>query len=178
TLAAYDSRSEAYLGAGQQVSLEVNVGEIKFGKPEEVKSILGDVITQRLKTEGFQVADDQPTVFKIEYKEQAGNTLQLAKNVKPSAANPLGRVATGQTLETTAALFELSWYDRESQKTLWSKKVAINPRVLYLKEATAQGARTEMFENLQSRLRAEFIPYFIPKDDTLKMLPFEITLPE
>lgn len=178
TLAAYDKRSEAYLGAGQQVSLEVNVGNIKFGKPDEVKSILSDVITQRLKTDGFQVAADQPIVFKIEYQEQAGNTLQLAKNVKPSAENPLGRVATGKTLETTAALFELSWIDQETQKTLWSKKVAINPQVLYLREATAEGARTEMFENLQSRLLAEFIPYFIPKDDKLKMLPFEITLPE
>ncbi|QDT92979.1 WD40 repeat domain-containing protein [Gimesia algae] len=178
TLAAYDKRSEAYLGAGQQVSLEVNVGNIKFGKPDEVKSILSDVITQRLKTEGFLVANDQPTVFKIEYQEQAGNTLQLAKSVKPSAENPLGRVATGKTLETTAAIFELSWIDQKTQKTLWSKKVAINPQVLYLREATAEGARTEMFENLQSRLRAEFIPYFIPKDDKLKMLPFEITLPE
>ncbi|HBL42893.1 MAG TPA: hypothetical protein DDZ90_05810 [Planctomycetaceae bacterium] len=178
SLAAYDSKSEAYLGVGQQVSLEVNVGEIKFGKPDEVKSILSDVITQRLKTEGFEVAADQPIVFKIEYQEQAGNTLQLAKNVKPSVQNPLGRVATGQTLETTAALFELSWIDQESQKTLWSKKVAINPRVLFLREATAEGARTEMFENLQGRLRAELIPYFIPKDDKLKMLPFEIELPD
>ncbi|WP_417381422.1 hypothetical protein [Gimesia sp.] len=178
SLSAYDSETAAYLGAGQQVSLEVNVGNIKFGKPDEVKSILSDVITQRLKTEGFQVAADQPIVFKIEYQEQAGNTLQLAKNVKRTAENPLGQVATGQTLETTAALFELSWIDQETQKTLWSNKVAINPSVLFLKNATAEAARTKMFENLQSRLLAEFIPYFIPKDDKLKMLPFEITLPE
>jgi len=35
-----------------------------------------------------------------------------------------------------------------------------------------------MFESLQKRLMAEAIPYFIPKDKNLSLLPGETQLPE
>ena len=85
---------------------------------------------------------------------------------------------TGKTIQATAAVFKISWIDQLSQKILWSKESLVNPRFLILRDATAEEARKQMFEALQSRLMAESIPYFIPKDKNLSILPLEIALPE
>ena len=178
SLSAYESKNDAILGAGQEISINVNIGDLKFGNADEVKSILTDVIQKRLEADGFKVAPDQPIVFNFEYQEQAGNKLQLSKRGAPTAKNPFGRTATGKTIQSTAAVFKLSWIDQPSKKTLWSKQALFNPRFLILRNATAEEARKQMFEALQSRLMAEAIPYFIPKDENLSMLPVEIKLPE
>lgn len=178
SLSAYASGNDAFLKEGQQVSIEVKIGKVKFTNIDEVKSILGDVIQERLESEGFQIGEDQPIVFKIEYQEQAGNKLQLTKRGRPSPGNPLGRTATGQTIDSTAAAFKLSWVEKATKRTLWSKQALVNPRFLILRDATAEEAREQMFEGLQNRLMAESIPYFIPKDKNLSMLPGETQLPE
>ena len=178
SLTAYASQSDAILGAGQQVSIDVNIGNIKFGNADEVKSVLKEVLQERLESEGFQVAADQPLVFKIEYQEQDGNKLQLTTRGRPSPGNPFGQTATGETLQSTAAAFKISWIETPSKRTLWSKQVLVNPRFLILRDATAEGARKSMFEGLQNRLMAESIPYFIPKDKNLSMLPGETPLPD
>ncbi|WP_339727427.1 hypothetical protein [uncultured Gimesia sp.] len=179
SLAAYASQSEAILGTGQKVSVDVNIGDVKFSNADEVKTILNDVIQQRLESEGFQVVPDQPIVFRIEYQEQDGHKLQLTKRDKSVPGNPLRRKATGKTLQSTAATFKLSWVDKPSNKILWSNQALVNPRFLILRgAATAEAARKKMFEELQNRLMAESIPYFIPKQKTLSMLPGETQLPD
>ncbi len=178
SLAAFSSNSDAILSAGKQVSIEVNIGNVKFSNVEEVKSILNDVLKKRLESEGFKVIPDQPLVFKMEYQEQDGNKLQMTKRGKPRPGNPLGRTATGQTLQSTAAVFKLSWVESNKKRTLWSKQALVNPRFLILRNATAEEARKQMFEGLQNRLMAEAIPYFIPQDKNLSMLPGETQLPE
>ncbi|QDT96029.1 WD40 repeat domain-containing protein [Gimesia aquarii] len=178
SLSAYESKSDAILGAGQEISINVNIGELKFGNADEVKSILTDVIQKRLEADGFKIMPDQPLVFKLEYQEQEGNKLQLSKRGAPTAKNPLGRIATGKSIQSTAAVFKLSWIDQPAKKTLWSKQALVNPRFLILRDATAEEARKQMFEGLQNRLMAEAIPYFIPENKKLSMLPVEIKLPE
>tara|TARA_R110002111_G_scaffold262694_1_gene340124 strand:+ start:48787 stop:51003 length:2217 start_codon:yes stop_codon:yes gene_type:complete len=178
SLNAYGSQNDAMIGKGQQVSIEVNIGDVKFGNVDEVKSIIEDVIQQRLEAEGFKVAPDQPVVLKLEYHEQDGNKLKLMKPGSPTPENPSGRTATGKTLQATGAAFKITWIDTQTQQTLWSKEAAVNPRFLNLQNATAEAARKQMFEALQSRLMAESIPYFIPKDKNLSILPLEIALPE
>jgi len=178
SLAAYQSEGEAILSAGKQVSIDVKIAKVKFSNEEEVKSILRDVIRQRLESEGFKVVPNQPIVFKLEYGEQEGNKLQMTKRGKPTPGNPLGRTATGQSLQTTAAAFKLSWIEKKTKRTLWTKQALVNPRFLILRDATAEEARKQMFEGLQNRLMAESIPYFIPHDKNLSMLPGETQLPE
>ncbi|WP_299461315.1 hypothetical protein [uncultured Gimesia sp.] len=178
SLNAYGSQNDAMIGKGQQVSIEVNIGDVKFGNVDEVKSIIEDVIQQRLEAEGFKVAPDQPVVLKLEYHEQDGNKLKLMKPGSPTPENPSGRTETGKTLQATGAAFKITWIDTQTQQTLWSKEAAVNPRFLILRDATAEEARKQMFEALQSRLMAESIPYFIPKDKNLSILPLEIALPE
>ena len=133
---------------------------------------------KRLEADGFKVSADQPIVFNVEYQEQDGNKLQMSKRGKPSPGNPLGRTATGKSIQATAAAFKLSWVEKKTKKTLWSKEALVNPRFLILRDATAEEARKKMFEGLQNRLMAEAIPYFIPKDKKLAKLPLEIKLPE
>ncbi|QDT29182.1 hypothetical protein Enr10x_45310 [Gimesia panareensis] len=178
SLAAYQSQSDVILGAGTKVSIDINVGAIKFGKADEVKEVLQEVLQERLEADGLEVAADQPLVFQMEYQEQEGNKLQMSKRTRPSAGNPLGRTPTGETLQTTAAAFKLSWIDKPSKRTLWSKQVLVNPRFLILRNATEQAAREQMFEGLQNRLMGELIPYFIPKEKGLSRLPGETPLPE
>lgn len=178
SLAANNSQSDAILSAGKKVSIDVKIGKVKFSNVEEVKSILRDVIQERLESEGFEVVPDQPITFKLEYAEQDGNTLQLTKRGKPGIGNPLGRTATGKTLQSTAGAFKLSWIENKPKRTLWSKQALVNPRFLILRDATAEEARKQMFEGLQNRLMAEAIPYFIPQDKNLSMLPGETQLPE
>lgn len=178
SLAAYQSQTDALLSKGTKVSIEINVGAIKFGKADEVKEVLQEVLEERLKADGFEIAADQPLVFQMEYQEQEGNKLQMSKRTRPSAGNPLGRTSTGETLQSTAAAFKLSWINKSPRRTLWSKQVFVNPRFLILRNATEQAAREQMFEGLQNRLMGELIPYFIPKDKGLSMLPGETQLPE
>ena len=178
SLAAYNSKTTAILGSGTKVSIDINVGNIKFGKADEVKEVLHEVLQQRLESDGLEVADDQPLVFKIEYQEQAGNKLQMTKRGAPAPGNPLGRTATGETLQSTAAEFKISWIDKSTKRTIWSKEVLVNPRFLILRNATEQEAREKMFEGLQNRLMGELIPYFIPTEKGLSMLPGETQLPE
>ena len=178
SLTVYDSQNDAILNKGQQVSIDVNIGNVKFGNVEEVKSIIEDVIKERLERDGFKVIPNQSIALKIEYHEQDGNKLNITKRGKSTPGNPLGRTATGKTLQTTASAFKLSWFDTQSKKTLWSKEAIVNPRFLMLRDATAEAARKQMFEKIQSRLMAENIPYFIPKDKNISMLPLEIKLPE
>ena len=178
SLAAYNSQGDAILGAGQEISIEVNVGNLKFGNTEDVKTVLTEVLQQRLESDGFKVTADQPLVLKIEYQEQDGNKLKMTQRGRPTRENPLGQVDTGQTLQSTAAAFKLSWFDKDSKRNLWSKEAFVNPRFLILRDATAEEARKKMFEGLQNRLMAESIPYFIPKDKKLSLLPLEIKLPE
>jgi len=178
SLAAYQSQSEAILGAGQEVSIDVTVGNLKFGDQDEVKTVLAEVMQQRLESDSFKIAPDQPVVLKIEYQEQDGNKLQMTKRGTPSPGNPLGQTPTGETLQATAAAFKLSWVETASKRTLWSTQALVNPRFLILRNATAEEARTKMFEGLQNRLMAESIPYFIPRDKKLATLPLEIELPD
>ena len=178
SLAAYQSQSDSILGAGQEVSIDVSVGNLKFGDQDEVKSVLAEVMQQRLESDTFKVAPDQPVVLKIEYQEQDGNKLQMTKRGRPGSGNPLGQTPTGETLQATAAAFKLSWVDTTSKRTLWSTQALVNPRFLILRNATAEEARTKMFEGLQNRLMAESIPYFIPRDKKLSSLPLEIDLPD
>jgi len=179
SLAAYESQSDAILGAGQKVSLEVKIGDVKFSNVDEVKTILNDVFQQRLESEGFQVTPDQPIVFQIEYQEQDGHKLQLTKRDKSAPGNPLRGTPTGKILQSTSAAFKLSWIDKPAKKTLWSKQARVNPSYLIFRgDATAEAARKQMFESLQKRLMAEAIPYFIPKDKNLSLLPGETQLPE
>ncbi|QDT44453.1 hypothetical protein Pan241w_45620 [Gimesia alba] len=178
SLAAYRSNNDAILGSAQKVSIDVNIGSVKFSNADQVKSILKEVIQERLEAEGFEIAEDQPIVFKMEYQEQEGNKLQMTKRGRPTPGNPLGRTATGKTLQSTAAAFKLSWVSNSPKRTLWSKQALVNPRFLILRDATAEEARESMFEGLQNRLMAESIPYFIPKQKTLSMLPGETQLPE
>lgn len=124
------------------------------------------------------MAEDQPLIFQMEYQEQAGNKLQMSKRGRPSPGNPLGRTPTGETLQSTAAAFKLSWVQKSPKRTLWTKQVLVNPRFLILRNATEQEAREQMFEGLQNRLMGELIPYFIPKEKGLSMLPGETQLPE
>jgi len=177
SLAAYTSQSNAILGSGQEISIEINIGDLKFDNAAEVKTILAEVIKKRLETDGFKVSPDQPIVFKMEYQEQAGHKLQLSQSPVPIPGNPMAK-PTGKTIQATAAVFKISWIDQLSQKILWSKESLVNPRFLILRDATAEEARKQMFEALQSRLMAESIPYFIPKDKNLSILPLEIALPE
>lgn len=179
SLAAYESKSEALVTSdGQQVSIEVDTGKLKFGNADDVKLILADVIQTRLENEGFEVAPDQPIVFKIEYQEQDGNKLRMSKRGPPTRGNPLGRTPTGKTLQTTAAAFKLSWIEKASKRTLWSKQALVNPRIMILRDSTEEGAQKQMFNRLQNRLMAESIPYFIPKDKKLSNLPLELTPPD
>lgn len=178
SLVAYGSQNDAFLHKGQQVSIEVNIGDVKSGNVGEVKSILEEVIKQRLEAEGFKVVLDQPVVLKLEYHEQDGNKLKITKSGSPPSGNPSGQTPNGKTIQATGAAFNISWIDTQTQKTLWSKEALVDPRFLILQDPTAEKAREQMFKELQSRLMAESIPYFIPKDKNLSILPLEIDLPE
>lgn len=179
SLAAYDSDGTSLVNSnGQQVSIEVDTGKLKFGNADEVKTVLAEVIQTRLENDGFEIEPDQPIVFKIEYKEQDGNKLQMSKRGRPTPGNPLGRTPTGETLQTTAAIFKLSWIEKATKRTLWSKEAMVNPRIMILRDATEEGAQKQMFNRLQNRLMAESIPYFIPKDKQLSTLPLELTPPD
>jgi S1-C subfamily serine protease len=75
-LKSLHAKGEAWLRPGEKLSLKVDVGELRFQKPDQIKVALTSNLEQQLKADQFTVADAQPVTLKITYSEAAGGLLQ------------------------------------------------------------------------------------------------------
>ena len=171
TLDAYRSDAAAIVKPGEKVKLTVKVGEVRFGKPDEARQSLETVLAERLADDGLEVADDGSTVMAIQYKETVGKTLQEVKGGTPFRG---GGVPTGRTVQSTAGELSIKWTSKDGKTKIYEHTVHLDPSLLTIRdtsEATDEKARQQVFAILKVQLAGLPMPYFVPQDKTLAVLP-------
>ncbi|MBS0266094.1 MAG: WD40 repeat domain-containing protein [Planctomycetes bacterium] len=171
TLAAYRSDGPAIIKPGEKVKLTVKVGDVRFGKPDEAKKSIEEVLTERLAEDGLEVDDEGATVLNIQYKEMAGKTLQEVKG-----GDRLGRggTATGKTVQSTAGEVQIKWTTKDGKTKIYEQNLNLDPSFLSVRtegDMTDEMARKQVFAILKIRLAGLPMPYFVPQDKDLAVLP-------
>jgi hypothetical protein len=176
-LKALSSDVPAHVKPGQTVTLQIEVGAVRSGTPEQAKVELLKTVTERLEADGIKVADGQPVVISLRYSEEAGATLNEVAGGGPGAPpgpgpGPFGGVATGKTVQGTKAFCDVAYKIAGSNTPFWFNRIDLDPRHIIVRgEASAAKAREATFGMLKSQLIQQPIPYFVPKDSTLATLP-------
>ncbi len=96
-VAALESDSPALVRPGQAVSLQVQVGNVRFASQEEVKQDLTQTAQQKLEESGVKLAVNQPLIVLIHYEEQDAGTAAVREGLNPAFSD------TGQRVSTTGA---------------------------------------------------------------------------
>lgn len=162
-----DNSVEALLKPGQKVSLKVTVEKLRFGTPEETQKTLEGTYREILAAAGFELADDQPVLFKVAYSEELGHKFEQFLR------GPAGGGA--QSIEGTNAHVKLEW-STGTNDSLWKHAYSYAPRVVSMRgEFTAENARKSMFEKLQGVAHGQPLPYYLSTDKKT-MLPAAITV--
>lgn len=168
SLKAIKDEKGGVIRPGMSVALDIQVGKLQHGKPEETKASLAEVLTERLAAEGIEVKEGEPSVLQVLYQEAAGNT--LAESTRALGQRPDQATPTGRTVQATQANLKISWRDK-GKKAIWATEIPVNPSFLIMRgEATAENARESMFGMVKMSLFAQPIPYFVPEDKTDKSL--------
>lgn len=175
SLEAYRSDVPAVIKPGEKVRVKVTVSEVRFGKPEDAKKAIQDVLASRLADDGLEVADDGNTQLTLKYKELAGKTLQEVKGGTIFG----GGTPTGRTVQSTSGEVEIVWTTSDSKTKLYEHKFNLDPSYLSLRETkgdpTDAAVRQQVFEILKLQLAGLPMPYFVPTDKSLVTLPMTTT---
>lgn len=171
SVTAYRDEAPARVRPGGSVELKMSVGAVRFGTPDETKKMLSDLMTERLAGDGIDVKDQSDTVMHVTYTESAGEELDVVKGNGPGGL--LRGTPTGQKIKTTKGAVQIVWKSKDGKETFWSGEVALDPKFMTLKqgEVNDEGARKGMLSMIQLQLSGMPIPYFIPADKSLSLLP-------
>lgn len=175
SLKAMSGKEAAIVRPGQAVSLQVEVGAVRGGTPEQTKADLVKLFTERLAADGVGVAEGQTTVLKLKYEETTGTVLNEVVGGRPG---PLGGgVATGRTVQGTRGICHLE-YTGPGGEAFWANVLDLDLKtVASIKQPSEAAARDATFAVLTRQLRQQPIPYFVPKDLKLVPLPGSTQLP-
>jgi hypothetical protein len=163
---AIASDEPALLRPGQQVSLDIQVGETRFAGRENVVSALSELFTKRFGEHGIKVASDQKTVLHVKYSEGAGEQLRVTKGFGPRAAD------TGQRVQETVTMLDLKLMAPGSRKPAWEKSIRRgNPHILRSATVNDAEVRNATFKMLEYLLSSDPIPFYISADPAGPRLP-------
>lgn len=164
-----DRSQPALLRPGSSVSMEFNPGPLRFMAADQMAQVLGQPIADRLKSFGIKVEPNQPTVLYIKYQEQTGDSLKVIEKKSPFdfAGTP-----TGQTVNETRYELELGWKQSGTGRIFWkTTSRGSTPRSSNTSNVSDQGLHDEMVKSLKRQLNNQVIPYFIPEDESVPLLP-------
>ncbi len=171
SIAAYRSDGKAIVKPGEKVKVVVEVAEVRFGKPNEAKAQIERALEERLADDGLEVGDDGPTTLKVQYKESAGKMLQEVKGGNPIQG---GGVPTGRSIQSTAGELKISWTSTDGKTPIFSDVINLDPNRLVILdkgEVNDAKAREQVFAILKIQLAGLSMPYFVPTDKSLVVLP-------
>ena len=172
SIAALAAAGDAKLKPGSVVGLKVEIGKLKYGTPEETRSKLEDAFRERLTADGMESTGDPDAVLSVSYSEADGKEMFSQGRRLPGLPAPPTPPAAGTAIQSTVASIKLSLQITGETKPVWSADLLINPSVLMIRgDATAEAARNAMFETAQWQITAAPIPYYVPLDAALPMLP-------
>lgn len=170
SLAAMADGSNAILGPGSPVRVELKLGAVPGGQ-NDTAALIQTALERRLARDQIALAPDGGAVFRLKFAETAGDTLPIYH--RQSAFDFRGRDSGRQMTEAIGTLtIELLVPGQETP--IWRDTLhAISSRT-FSKEITEAAVRESMLSSLQSELHDLDIPYFIPKSDQLPALPIVI----
>lgn len=169
TEAMNDRSQPALLRPGASVSMEFNPGPLRFMAADQMAQVLGQPIAERLKSFGIKVEPNQPTVLYIKYQEQTGDSLKVVE--KKSPFDFVG-TPTGQTVNETRYELELGWKQSGTDRIFWkTTSRGSTPRSGSIANLSDQGLHEDMVKSLKRQLNNQVIPYFIPEDESVPLLP-------
>jgi|GEM_PF-3227851 len=184
SLKALAENTEAHVRPGLSVTLEVEVGQVRQGTPDQAKADLIAALTERLEADGITVAAGQQTVLSVKYSEREGVTLhemqsQGGPGGVPGLPGPGGNaVATGRTVQGTRALCDIAFKIAGRTTPFWANHIDMDPKTIIVREqASDAAARSATFRMVKGALTQQPIPYFVPKDPNLAALPGTTQLP-
>jgi len=164
-LAAIKGSSTAYLKPGGSVSLNFDIGQLRFGTKEDTATRLTEMYEKRFRVDDISIADDQPVVLKVGYSESEGETMYERKGIMGPK--------TGRTVQATNAQVAMTLATRDGNQTFWAHEIAYDPRSVTVigKEVNEASVRDSIFRQLIYKLSETPIPYFIPQDAGASQLP-------
>jgi hypothetical protein len=176
SFAAYrKADTKALVKPGEKVKVTVMVSEVRFGRVTEATKSIETVIAERLAEDGLEVADDAPTWMHIQYSEKEGKTLQEVKGGTVFG----GGTATGKSVQSTAGELQIKWSTADGNTVIYEHKYTLDPnRLLIISdggELTDAKARQQVFGVLKAHLSGLPMPYFVPLDPSLSVLPVTTT---
>jgi hypothetical protein len=170
-LAAMREDSTAYMKPGGKVSLNIRVEELRFGTPEDTSKRLAEIFRQRFKVDQIEIAENQPMVLNVRYREMEGGTLEERKGFSGQS--------TGRTIQATKSVVSLDLSHRDKKASVWSHEFTYDPlSAMMRKEFTDAAARDATFSQLLYSLAAIPIPYYVPKEGKTASIPGVTTPPE
>ncbi|OAI56641.1 hypothetical protein AYO47_02020 [Planctomyces sp. SCGC AG-212-M04] len=173
---AYRKGDSGLVTVGSKVKLDVKVGAVRFQKPEETKAAIESALTERLSIDGLEVSPAGTTVLAVQYQESAGKVLQEVQGGTVFG----GGTPTGRTVQSTAGDVKISWTSADKKTKVFEQNFSLDPGYLRIsdsKELTEEKARGQVFEILKRQLADLPLPYFVPNDKSLSVLPVPTTSP-
>ena len=170
TLEAYRSDAPAVIKPGEKVQVKVIVGAVRFGKPEDTKKSIEEVLASRLADDGLEVSPEGTTLLTLKYKEGAGKTLQEVKGGTIFG----GGTPTGRTVQSTSGEVEMVWTTKDGKTKLYEHKFNLDPSHLTVRDKgdpTDAAVRQQVFEILKIQLAGLPMPFYVPSDKSLVTLP-------
>ncbi|MBC7819727.1 MAG: WD40 repeat domain-containing protein, partial [Planctomycetaceae bacterium] len=169
TAAMDDPAQPAMLRPGASVSMEFNPGPLRFMPADQMAQVLGQPLAERLKTFGIKVEANQPTVLYLKYQEQTGDALQVVERRSPF---DFRGTPTGQTVNETRFQLEIGWKQAGTDRVYWkTTSQGSTSRSTNAATISDQSIHQEMVDRLKRQLNSLMIPYFIPEDPTIPLLP-------
>lgn len=75
-LQSLENKSASWLSPGDKISLVFDFGKLRFHTPDQLTNSLTNILSPRLATDQFVLADNQPVSLKVSYSESEGGLLQ------------------------------------------------------------------------------------------------------
>jgi hypothetical protein len=163
-----NSGRPARLRPGDEIALQVKVGDIRYSNKAEVETSLRDVIGKRLTDAGLLVADGGPLTLQVTYSEAQGNELRVMEG-GPFRSQQRD---TGQRVEETVGVLEARLTREGEDQPFWETTARRgNPHFVRQETITDAVVRKAMFDNIQYLIRTTPFPYFVPADPDAPSLP-------
>jgi hypothetical protein len=171
SLKAAQSESPAILRPGDSIGLKFYIEKLRGSSAQEVQAELAKALTASLEAQGMRVADGQTVVLHVRYnEEETGSPLYARKlGERFDFRNP-----TGPAYHATKFKAELALTSGNPNKPIWTEELAASyaPFGLVQGEVSDKSIRDGGFATfLRSAIPSVTIPFFIPKDTKLSMLP-------
>ena len=149
--------------------MEFNPGPLRFMPADQMAQVLGEPLAARLKTFGVKVEANQSTVLYLKYQEQTGDALQVVERRSPF---DFRGTPTGQTVNETKFQLEIGWKQAGTDRVYWkTTSQGSTSRSTNAATVSDQSIHQEMVDRLKRQLNSLMIPYYIPEDETIPLLP-------